>query len=410
MSRFLKFLTVLLCALLFSFAASAQAPALISESAVLIDADTGQVLYDKQMHKQQFPASITKIATVIVGLEHASLSDKIVMSEEAVFSVSRDSSHIALTVDEEISFENAAYAALLMSANDACNGIAEHVSGDIDTFVALMNESVRQYGAKNTHFSNANGLKDSEHYTTAYDMAMICRHAIQNAEFRKIFSSITYQMPPNNKQPERRYFANQHSMMADPEFKYDGIIGGKAGWTTAAQFTLVTAAERDGRTLIAVVMKSPRNDDKYTDTKALLDYGFSEFDAITTDSDTFKLAEPATVLVPAGTEPESISYSSITEDGREYISLTLSNPPSSMPQELGRFPAKQAERTAKVIPDGYETSEEERSGGISFFGIVGIILATAVLLIVLLLLAIIIRKKIYRMLRRRRRRRQQRYR
>ncbi len=406
MSRFLKLLCALLCALLFSLTASAQAPSLISESAVLIDADTGQVLYDKQMHKQQYPASITKIATVIVGLEHASLSDKIVMSEEAVFSVARDTSHIALTTDEEITFENAAYAALLMSANDACNGIAEHVSGDIDSFVALMNESVREYGAKNTHFSNANGLKDSEHYTTAYDMAMICAHAIKNTEFRKIFSSITYQMPPNNKQPERRYFANQHSMMADPEFKYDGIIGGKAGWTTAAQFTLVTAAERDGRTLIAVVMKSPRNDDKYTDTKALLDYGFSEFDAVTVNSDAFPLKEPATVLLPVGTEAAGISFSSVIENGREYISLTLDTPPATMPSYLGKFPAKTAVKTVKQISEDDGVSDTDR-GGISFLGVIGIILGTFVLLIILLLLAIIIRKKIYRMLRRRRRRRRQ---
>ncbi len=401
MSRFCRLPIALFLVLLLSATAFAAAPALISESAVLIDAKTGQVLYDKEMHKKQYPASITKIATVIVGLEHAELSDRIVMSEEAVFSVARDTSHIALTTDEEITFENAAYAALLMSANDACNGIAEHVSGDIASFVTLMNESVASYGAKNTHFSNANGLKDENHYTTAYDMAMICRHAIENQTFRKIFGTHTYEMPPNNKQPERRYFANQHSMIADPEFKYEGIIGGKAGWTTVAQYTLVTAAERDGRELIAVVMKSPRNDDKYTDTKARLGYGFSEFVEISPDSGGFSVEDSIALLVPKGTEKSDITAESVLVDGKERVSFRLSEAPPTMPATLGIFPIKERDRAVNTSSVG--THREEDRGGISFFAIIGIILGTIIALIALLLLGIIIRKKIYRMRRRRRR-------
>ena len=260
-----------------AYADESTPPALISESAVLIDADSGQVLYSKEMDKQQYPASITKIITVALALENAQLTDTITMSDTAVNSVGRNTSHIALTGGEMITVEHAVYAAMLMSANDACNGLAEHVSGTIEGFASLMTQKAAEWGAKNTHFNNANGLKDDKHYTSAYDMAMIMRHALTIDKFREIIGTKTYEMPPNNKQDEIRYFANQHSMLMDPKFAYEGLIGGKAGYTTAAQFTLVTAAKRNGITLIAVVMKSPRNDDKYHDTAALLDYGFNNF-------------------------------------------------------------------------------------------------------------------------------------
>ena len=147
MTRFFKLLiATALISLLFCTASAA--PSLISESAVLMDAETGQVLYDKNMHVQKHPASITKIATVICGLENGNLSDKITMSENAVFSVSRNSSHIALDVGEELTLEEASYAALLVSANEACNGIAEHCGGTIENFVSMMNNTAKEAGAK----------------------------------------------------------------------------------------------------------------------------------------------------------------------------------------------------------------------------------------------------------------------
>lgn len=398
MTKLIKFVLSAAFLCILSVSALAAAPSLISESAVLIDGDTGQVLYDKNMNKKQFPASITKIATVITALENASLSDQITMSDEAVFSVSRASSHIALDVGEEITLEQACYAALLMSANDACNGMAELVSGKIPEFVKLMNETAAKAGAVGTHFSNANGLKDSEHYTTAYDMAMICRYAIKNKSFRKIFGAYKYDMPPNNKQPETRHFVNQHSMISDPAFRYDGIIGGKAGWTTAAQYTLVTAAERDGRTLIAVVMKSPKNNDKYNDTKALFDYGFSEFEPVTFTADDlggdFSLDAPITVLAPKGVGKSGIMSETVMENGKDFIKLTLSSPHDLMSTEIGMFPC------AAVIDVSSPVPEQPKIG---FLGIVGFILITAVVLAGLFILSIIIRKKIYRMRRRRRR-------
>ncbi len=376
----------------------AAEPSLISQSAVLIDAETGQVIYNKAMHEKRYPASITKIATVITGLEHASLDDKIIMSHDAVFSVSRDSSHIALDVDEELTFEQAAHAALMMSANDACNGIAELCAGSIDEFVVMMNEMATKSGALGTHFSNANGLRDENHYTTAYDMAMICRYAIKNDDFLEIFGKYKYTMPPTNKQPEERNFANQHDML-NYNFKYEGVIGGKAGWTTDAQYTLVTAAQRNGIRLIAVVMKSPRNNDKYTDTAALFDYGFSEYEQLEITSehlpDGYTLASSAKILVPVGTTADKLTFKPLENEGGSSVVVSLAD------TELITLPCEKKAVAASTSEE--PTAEKEKGKKISFWGVLLIILATPIVLFILLIIFIIIRKKIYKMIRRRRR-------
>ncbi len=407
MTRFLK--TIFAAALVFLlFCTASAAPSLISESAVLMDADTGQVLYDKNMHTQKHPASITKIATVICGLENGNLSDKITMSENAVFSVSRNSSHIALDVGEELTLEEASYAALLVSANEACNGIAEHCGGTIENFVSMMNETARAAGAKNTSFVNANGLRNENHLTTAYDMACITRYALRNDDFRKIFGTYKYKMAPTNKQPEERPFVNQHYMISDPALLYDGFIGGKVGYTTDALCTLVTAAERDGRTLIAVVMRSPRDYDRYTDTKALLDYGFENFYTLTitnsdlpTDKD-YRLEKNIEISVPKDTSSKDLSISAKEEGGEHFIVVSA---PTG--EELVTVPCTVADKETVHVFSPPPKSEKKMSP----FAVLGLVVLAILLLLIflvlLLVLVIIIRKKIYRARRRRRRRRMQ---
>lgn len=410
-------------------------PELISESGVLMDAATGQVLWEKNMHDQKFPASITKIMTVLLAVENLKMDDTITMSEEAVHSVSRDSSHIALTTDETITVEDAVCAALLMSANDACNGIAEKVSGSIEKFAAAMTEKAKETGALGTNFNNANGLKDEKHYTTAYDMAMITRYAIQNETFRKYFGMSQYIMPANNKQSEERIFNNQHSMITDPKFKYEGIVGGKAGYTTAALYTLVTVAERDGRTLIAVVMRSPKLNDKYADTKALLDYGFQNFslmefspeDVNKTDIPVVNQDGEETTLKLTMNEP--ISFMVLNTIKKESIVQTVDMPEGkvgkdtvftirfSLPENaVGMYGDLGTYNYANVILKSDEEAAAAAAAGIStgkgffwyvgqFFKIVGIIALIIIGLLVLLFIALVIRKQRY--LKRKRRRAEQ---
>lgn len=404
MKRFFCFLIVLSVFLLLMVTAFAAPPELVSESAVLIDAETGQVLYDKEMHKQMYPASITKILTVITGLEKLSMTEKMTMSHYAVFSLPVGSSHIALDEGEEITMEQAVYAALLMSANDACNGIAEKAAGSIEAFTEMMNETASRAGAKNSNFVNAHGLSDDNHYTTAYDMAMICRYALKNETFRKVFSTYKYVMSPTNKQPEKRTFVNQHYMVSVPDMKYDGIIGGKAGWTSVSKCTLVTAAERDGRCLIAVVMKCVKDKDKYADTKALLDWGFENFNEVSYNTSDlpeggYAFEKPVELLLPAGKTREDVSLSVTMEDGVDYAVFSYADG-----EELLRMPCSVS------IDVSAKTAGEVRRDTIK--GIVGGVVKTVLTIVlciigafVILCTAIIIRKRIYRTKKKKRRRR-----
>lgn len=394
----------LICALFlltaFFVTAGAAGPELVSEAAVLIDADTGQILYDKDMHRQMYPASITKILTIITGLEKLPLDTKITMSHYAVFSLPVGTSHIALDEGEEITMEQAVYAALMMSANDACNGIAEAAAGSIADYAVMMNETARKAGAKNSNFVNAHGLYDENHYTTAYDMAMICRYALKNETFRKFFGTYKYTMSPTNKQPESRLFVNQHYMISNPSLKYEGIIGGKAGWTKVSKCTLVTAAERDGRTLIAVVMKCVKDADKYGDTKALLDWGFAEFDEVTlTNADLpkeggYTFDKPVDVLVPKGITRSDLSVNVIMADGVDYAVVTYPDG-----TEVGRFPCEVAIDVSQKTP-----GEVRMDIFLTVLKVIGIIIASIIGLFVLYVLYVIIRKKIRRAQKKRRRR------
>lgn len=255
------------------------APILESHAAVVIEAETGTVLYDKNMNMRCYPASITKILTAVLGIENSSLHDMIYYSEENIAAVPRDSSHIAINPGEELSMENSLYGLLLASANECANAIAEHISGSIPAFVERMNERAKELGAINTHFANANGLPDENHYTTCYDMAMISRAAVFNETYRKINGTTSYMIPPTNLQPEPRPVNTLHRLILSGASHYNGCFGGKTGYTSIAGSTLVTFAERDGMTLICVVMQST-SPACFTDSAALLDYGFQSFQRV----------------------------------------------------------------------------------------------------------------------------------
>ena len=252
-------------------------PEITAQSAVVMDAATGQVVYEKNAHKKQYPASITKIMTAYLAVKNCLLTETITMSDEAVWGIPRDSSHIALDVGEKISMEDALYAIMLVSANEAAWAIAEHVSGSLEAFVALMNETASSLGCTDTHFKNANGLHDDDHYTSAYDMALITRQALTNENFRIITSSTFHEIKPTNKNDESRMLWQDNRMiMEDSEYYTPYVEGGKNGFTDEAQSTLVTWAKKDDVELICVLMNNePGNN--YPDSIALYDYVFDNF-------------------------------------------------------------------------------------------------------------------------------------
>ena len=255
-----------------------EGPKIEAESAVLMDVVTESVLYSKNADTQQYPASITKIMTTLLACENLKMNDKLVMSEAAAYGIEPGSSSIYAETGEEFTVRQALMAVMLESANEVSLGIAEKTSGSAKKFVELMNRRARQLGCTNTHFNNPNGLPDETHYTTANEMAKIAKAAWFNPLFRRFITRDYFEIPPTNKQPETRYLLNHHQMMEGRDHAYDGVLGGKTGYTTAAGSTLVTFAKRGDTILLCVVLNSING--AYSDTAALLDYGFNNFEKI----------------------------------------------------------------------------------------------------------------------------------
>lgn len=268
-----------------------QGPKIEGESAILVDMVTGAVLYSKNADKVQYPASITKIMTSLLAAEHLNMKDKIVMSQSAAYGITiSDSSSIYADTGEKFTTEQAMMAVMLQSANEMTLALAEETSGSVKKFVELMNLKAKQLGCTGTHFNNPNGLPDELHYTTASDMAKIARAAWYNPTFRKYTTTTYYEIPPTNKFAETRYLLNHHKMMKGNTYAYEGVMGGKTGYTDAAGNTLVTYAKRGNMRLVSVVMKSING--AYADTAALLDYGFNNFTrtAVKTEPETMSVS------------------------------------------------------------------------------------------------------------------------
>ncbi len=255
--------------------------ALDAQSAILIDASTGEILYEKDIYSKQYPASITKLMTMLLALENCeNIDETITFSKNAVFSIEPGSSHIAIDADEQITMRQALYAVILRSANEVSNGIAEHIDGSMENFSAHMTERAFELGCKNTNFVNAHGLHDENHYTTAYDMALIARQLLEFPFFTELISETYYEIPPTNKQPEIRYLHGQNQLInPNSTFYYENCLGGKTGFTNEAQNTLVAYARSGNTTLISVVLKSTGYGE-YTDTIKLFDYGFNNFETL----------------------------------------------------------------------------------------------------------------------------------
>lgn len=252
---------------------------IISDTYCVMDAASGQVLIEKNKDKVKAPASITKILTVGIALERGGdPNDRFVLDYKTCHSLEPGATHIALTEGEEISFQDALMATMIMSANDAANAVAQYTAGDMDLFVPLMNEKAAELGAVNSHFENPNGLDADGHQTTAYDMCLITRWALGVEGFTDYYGATSYTMAPTNKQSQSRPFNTSTSIMKESsQYYYEGVIGSKTGYTYNARHTLVTTAERDGMTLICTVMDSASSNDKYRDTAKLLDYCFENF-------------------------------------------------------------------------------------------------------------------------------------
>ncbi|MGN0465897.1 MAG: D-alanyl-D-alanine carboxypeptidase [Lachnospiraceae bacterium] len=269
---------------------SIKTPKVTASAAIIMEAKTGAILYEKDSNEKHYPASITKILTTLVALENADLDDKIKFKRKVLDAVEQDSSRIGVESKEVISLRNCLYAVMLASANDVSAGVADTIGGSVKNFAKMMNERAKELGCENSNFVNPHGLHNKNHYTTAYDMALITQAAIQNEDFCKISSTLTHIIPKTKKTVEKRYLYNHDKMLQDTEFHYDGIEYGKTGYTKKAGNTLVSVAKRGNLELICVVLKSNGYKNAYKDTKKLFDYGFDNYHLITPLED-FPLSE-----------------------------------------------------------------------------------------------------------------------
>lgn len=250
-------------------------PVTSAQSAILMDVDTGSILYAKNIHNRSFPASTTKILTCLVAMEQGDLDDTVSFSNEAVFSVPADGSNMGMDVGEEITLEQCLYGILVGSANEVANAVGEHIAGSIDAFVDMMNERAAELGCKDSHFMNTNGLHDENHYTSAHDLALIAAAFFRNDMLCKIGNTASYEFTATPTQPDDFILRNKHKMITG-EVAYDGVLGGKTGYTDNSRQTLVTCAERNGMRLVCVVFRE-ETPNQFTDTMELFDYGFNNF-------------------------------------------------------------------------------------------------------------------------------------
>jgi serine-type D-Ala-D-Ala carboxypeptidase (penicillin-binding protein 5/6) len=273
MKRFRKLSTFFLAVslLIVNFPHKTDASVAVSaRSAVLMDQESGRVLYDKGGHEKKRIASITKIMTAILAIESGELDETVMVSPKAT---KAEGSSVYLKPNEKIKLEHLVYGLMLRSGNDTAEAIAEHIGGSLDGFVYLMNQKANEIGMANTHFANPHGLDNFEnHYSTAYDMALLTRYAMQNETFR-VISGTKIHKAPNPEEKWDRVWRNKNRMLT----KYKYSTGGKTGYTKRAKRTLVSTASKGDLNLIAVTLNAP---DDWNDHISMFEYGFSTFDLV----------------------------------------------------------------------------------------------------------------------------------
>ncbi len=252
-----------------------------ARAAILVDADTGVVLYEKNADEVLYPASITKIMSALLGCEYGEegkFNETVTHSENAINGIGYGSSTMGMKIGEQISLEDCLYGIMMCSANEACMALAEHIAGSVDKFVDMMNERAKEIGCTNTHFTNPHGFHDPDHYTTARDMSIITREAIKNEKFSEIWGTMLRTLPPTNLVNEQRGLVNRAKILDDEsQYYYPYIKGAKTGFHDEALNTLVTYSEKDDARLISVIMKDAGAPLAYSDTKLLFDYGFTQY-------------------------------------------------------------------------------------------------------------------------------------
>ena len=250
-------------------------PSLNSATGIVINADTGEVLWGKDENTRYYPASITKVMTALLVMENCKMDEMVTFSKAATTNLESGATTARMSEGDKMTVRDCLYALMLKSANEVANALAEHIAGSVPAFADMMNRRAKELGCRNTTFVNPNGLNDANHMTTAYDMALITAAAFKYDELRKIDTTSLYRLPPSKLDKSGLLVSiNNKILMPKHEKYYEYAIAGKTGYTSKAGNTLTTMAEKDGVRLVAVTMKNKKYLAHYDDTKALFEYGF----------------------------------------------------------------------------------------------------------------------------------------
>ncbi len=293
------FLATVLCITLFCTSVSAEpqntnqntTPEINSGAVIVMDADTGSILYEKDSKKMLSPADTAQILTVLLGIESGKEDETVTVTKETFDSVDREGTHISLVPEEKVRLRDLFYAVMLTSASDAAKTIAVAVNGSERAFADAMNQRMKKLGAMNTSFTNADGSYEENNFTTAEDLALLTKDALKNKTFRTVFEKTSYTMEATNKNATGRSFSTLCLLMknSDMNVKYNDAVGGKTGWNDHAGYNLVSVARRDGRTLICVLLNAETSKQRYEETISLFEYAFSAFRNVSV---------PSSLLVP----------------------------------------------------------------------------------------------------------------
>lgn len=266
------------------FATNDESLSVYAPSVILMDQDSGKILYEKNAYEKRFPASTTKLMTAILTVENCNLDEVVKVSYNAVFSVPSGYSNAALQVDEELTVNDLLHALLIPSANDAANVLAEHIAGSIESFCTMMNTKAVEIGCKSTHFVNPSGIHNDDHYSTAYDLSLIAKYASQYEIIKEIACTTSYTLPTSNKYSKTdRYLTTTNCLLKTgyPKYYYEYANGLKTGYTTEAKDCIIATASKEDKNLIAVILGAESTiagmAEKYLDCKTLFDYGFDHY-------------------------------------------------------------------------------------------------------------------------------------
>lgn len=269
-------------------ASNENIPNIVSPAAILMDLKTGKILYEKNIDKKMYPASLTKVMTAIIVLEKCDLNEYATVSYNSVMSISTGYVTANLQVGEKLTVEQLLNVLMVGSSNDAAIVLAEHVSGSVEEFSKLMNEKAKELGCTSTNFVNPNGAHDENHYSTAHDLALIAKYAMQNETFRTLVSTTTYKLPATDKYEKNdRLFTTTNALLipnnsqtAD-NYYYKYATGVKTGFTTPAKNCLIASAKKDNLELLTVVLGAGQNkqglSERYLDTLNLFEYGYNNY-------------------------------------------------------------------------------------------------------------------------------------